>query len=385
MARFLFVVPPLVGHVNPTVGVGHELASRGHKVAWAGHASAVKPLLPGDADLLAIEAHVSAEKLDELVGRARTVRGLEAFKFLWDDFFLPLARAMRPGVEAAIERFEPSVLVVDQQAVGGALAARRRGLPWATFATTSAGVGDALAGLPRVRAWLAERLAELEREAGLAAVAEPDVSPHLVVAFSTAALAGAVDRYPAHVRFVGPSFARRPQPAPFPWEALRPGPRVLVSLGTVNAHTGGRFYAATLEALGGGPVQVILAAPPELVGAVPDNVLCRARVPQVDLLPHVQAVVCHGGHNTVCEALAHRLPLVVAPIKDDQPIVAQQVVEAGAGLRLKFGRVTPADIKDAVGRVLHEPAFRDAAARIQASFAEAGGERRAADLLEALV
>ncbi|GDY39982.1 hypothetical protein SANT12839_008640 [Streptomyces antimycoticus] len=34
--RFLFVVPPLVGHVNPTLGVAAELTARGHQVAWAG-------------------------------------------------------------------------------------------------------------------------------------------------------------------------------------------------------------------------------------------------------------------------------------------------------------------------------------------------------------
>ena len=36
MSRFLFVVPPMAGHVNPTLPVGRELAARGHEVAWAG-------------------------------------------------------------------------------------------------------------------------------------------------------------------------------------------------------------------------------------------------------------------------------------------------------------------------------------------------------------
>ncbi|MDV9201520.1 glycosyltransferase, partial [Streptomyces sp. Wh19] len=34
MSRFLFVVPPLVGHINPTVGVAAELVASGHAVAW---------------------------------------------------------------------------------------------------------------------------------------------------------------------------------------------------------------------------------------------------------------------------------------------------------------------------------------------------------------
>jgi len=94
--------------------------------------------------------------------------------------------------------------------------------------------------------------------------------------------------------------------------------------------------------------------------------------------------VCHGGHNTTCEALAHGLPLVIAPIKDDQPIVADQVVAAGAGLRVKFGRVTPDELAAAVRRVLSEPAFRANAERIRDSFRAAGGAGEAARLLEAL-
>lgn len=92
----------------------------------------------------------------------------------------------------------------------------------------------------------------------------------------------------------------------------------------------------------------------------------------------------HGGHNTVCEALARGLPLVVAPIRDDQPVVAQQVVAAGAGVRVRFGRVRPRDIAEAVDAVLSRPAYRAAARRIQASFAAAGGPAAAARALEEL-
>ncbi|RSS84578.1 glycosyltransferase, partial [Streptomyces sp. WAC05292] len=50
MSAFLFVVPPLVGHVNPLVGVASELAARGHRVAWAGDPELVRRLAgPGAA------------------------------------------------------------------------------------------------------------------------------------------------------------------------------------------------------------------------------------------------------------------------------------------------------------------------------------------------
>jgi len=87
----------------------------------------------------------------------------------------------------------------------------------------------------------------------------------------------------------------------------------------------------------------------------------------------------------VCETLANGLPLVVTPIRDDQPIIAQQVADAGAGIRLRFGRLRAGDLRDAVTSVLAPgSAYRTAAVRVQESFAAAGGAASAADHLEKL-
>lgn len=385
MARFLFVVPPLVGHTNPTVSVARALEARGHEVAWVAHPRAVRPLLPPDAKLFELDDHVPEDRWNEANREARALRGLGALKFLWEEFFLPLARGMQRGVDAAVAAFAPSVMVVDQQALAGGIVARKRALPWATFATTSAGVIDPLAGLPMVRAWLDEHFVRLQSDAGLAPAPSPDRSPRLVVAFTTPDLVGASEPFPEHYRFVGPAFTERPETAPFPWDALDAGKkRVLVSIGTVNFEVGERFYRVVVEALGDTDVQVVLVAPPRLFDAVPSNIILRPFVPQLALLGRVDAVVCHGGHNTVAETLAHGLPLVVLPIKDDQPVVADQVDRAGAGVRLKFGRVQAPELRAAVTRVLGEPSFAEAARRIQASFVAAGGARRAAEHLEGL-
>ncbi|RMG19390.1 MAG: glycosyltransferase [Deltaproteobacteria bacterium] len=384
MARFLFVVPPLTGHVNPTVAVGAELRDRGHEVAWAAHPRKVGPLLPEGARLLPLDDRLEEGLYERMTDQANRVRGLAALKFLWEAFLIPLARAMRPQVEAHVEAFAPDVLVVDQQAIAGALVARRRGLPWATSCTTSAGVTDPLAGLPRIQAWLQDSLARLQREAGLEVVEAPDLSPHLVLVFSTPALVGPKRRFPDHYAFVGPALGARPGGA-FPEHLLTdPRPKILLTLGTVNRKRGERFYRTVAQAFEGAPWLGILVAPAEQAPDLPENVHRFDWVPQLAILPHLDAVVCHGGHNTVCEALAHGLPLVVAPVKDDQPVVAAQVEATGAGLRLKFGRLRPETLREAVARVLQEPTFAAAARRIAHSFASAGGANAAADRLEAL-
>jgi len=382
MARFLFVVPPLTGHINPTLSVGHLLAERGHEVAWVGHPSKVRPLLGPTDHLFALEERISRETLAQLSHKSTTLRGLAAMKFLWEDVLVPLGRSMQPGVRQAVRDFSPDVIIADQQGLAGAIVARQTGLAWATLATSAAGLIEM--PLPLVWDWVLAQLADLQREAGLDPVERPDISERLMVVFTTTALAGEGD-YPDHYRFVGPSILDRGPETDFPWERLRESKRLLVSLGTVNAERGASFYGKVVEALADEPVQVILSAPRALLPALPDNFLARDYVPQLALLPHVDAVVCHAGQNTVSEALAHGRPLVVTPIKDDQGLIATQVVNAGAGLRVRWGRLRTADLQAAIRRVLAEPSFGEAAARIQRSFVEAGGAARAADLVEELL
>jgi UDP:flavonoid glycosyltransferase YjiC (YdhE family) len=383
MARFLFVVPPLTGHINPTLSVGHLLAERGHDVAWAGHASRLRDLLRPTDRLFALDERISGEDLAALGEKSTTLRGLAAMKFLWEDVLVPLGRAMQPGVRQAVRDFAPDVIVADQQALAGAIVARQSGRPWATFTTSAAGLIEM--PLPLVWDWVLTQLSDLQREAGLpTVVARPDISEHLMVVFTTVALAGEAD-YPARYRFVGPSITDRGQDTPFPWESLAHGKRLLVSLGTVNAERGADFYRKLVEALAAEPVQVILSAPRALLPPLPDHFLARDYVPQLALLPHVDAVVCHAGQNTGSEALAHGRPLVVTPIKDDQGLIATQVVNAGAGLRVRWGRLRAADLGAAIRRVLSEPAFAEGAARVRQSFVDAGGAPRAADLLEELL
>jgi MGT family glycosyltransferase len=387
--KALFVVPPLAGHINPTVAVAAELAARGHQVAWTGPAEVLPRLLPAGATLLPSGDRAGPAGYGSLHAHWRDLRGVAALRFLWEEALIPLAHAMLPGVEAAVDAFAPDVLVVDQQAIAGAVVARRRGLSWATSATTSAEFTRPFAGFPRVGEWVADRIAALLTDLGAPGSGDPRFSDHLVLVFSTAELVGADETYPGHYAFVGPALSTRPlDGSAFPWRRLDPvRRRVLLSLGTLNREAGGRFYATVLQAAErlADRAQLILVAPADVVGEVPDHVLLLEHVPQLQLLPHLDAVVCHGGHNTVCEALAHGLPLVVAPIRDDQPIVAQQVAAAGAGTRVRFGRPRADELHDALVAALDDPAHRWAARRIQASFAAAGGAVTAADRLEKLI
>ncbi|GBQ02507.1 glycosyl transferase [Streptomyces spongiicola] len=404
MSRYLFVVPPLVGHVNPLVGVAAELAARGHPVAWAGVPELVRRLAGPDARVFPSPA--SWAEADRPV-RPADIRGPEALRFLWERFLVPLADAMADGVREAVLAFRPDVVVADQQAPAGALVAERLGVPWATSATTPAEFTDALAGMPKAAAWIDGLLRELRSRIGdPEGAADPRFSPRLVLAFTVQELAGPPARGGDAIRWVGPSLGARPPLADFPWEWLDAGrATVLVTLGTANTGAGGRFLTACAEALRARAdrLQAVVVDPegalrgrpgtagacgssPEAAGARgvrPDgDLLALPAVPQLALLEHVDAVVCHAGHNTVVEALGHGVPLVVAPIRDDQPVVAAQVCAAGAGVRVRFGRATAARIGSAVDAVLYDPGHRAAARAVGTALHAAGGAAAAADHLE---
>ncbi|MCX4869851.1 glycosyltransferase [Streptomyces sp. NBC_00257] len=389
MSRYLFVVPPLVGHVNPAVGTAAALAARGHDIAWAGPPELVRRLAGPEAHVFpcvpsdSVPGHAA-----EIKGRTAELKGPAAFQFLWESFLIPLADDMAPRIRAAIEKFGPDVVVADQQTVAGGIVAESLGLTWVTSATTSAELVNPLAGMPRVAAWLDGLLEALRgRIADGRGTADPRTSPHGVLAYTTRALLGPVE-LPEHVWLVGPSLADRPAPADFPWEWLEGADRtVLVSLGTANADATAPFLNAAVQALSGmAGVRAVIVDPAGCVSGAGENILLRRHVPQLPLLAHVDAAVCHAGHNTVCESLWHGVPLVVAPIRDDQPIVAGQVTAAGAGVRLRFGRADARRIADAVGTVLNEAAgHREAARAVGRSFRAAGGSETAADHLEALL
>ncbi|WP_372411589.1 glycosyltransferase [Streptomyces luteireticuli] len=378
MSRFLFVVPPLAGHVNPAAAVAAELAARGHRVAWAAAPEAVRDAVGADAEVYpcAAPAHVP---------RPPGLRGAKALRFLWEDYLVPLAEAMTPGTREAVAAFRPDVLVADQQALAGALAAERSGVRWATSATTPAEVGGAVT-LPGVESWVRSRLAGLrERFGDPGATHDPRFSPDLVLAYTVAELAEAT--VPG-VRFVGSALHTRRMVPDFPWEWLdRDRVTVLVSLGTVNTDNGGRFLAECAAAVRDRAhrLQAVINDPGGVLdGAADDSVLTLPGVPQLDLLPRVSAVVCHAGHNTVVESLWQGVPLVVAPIRDDQPFVADRVAAAGAAVRVRFGRADRAGLGAALDTVLDGPDHRAAARRLRDRLRAAGGAGAAAGHLEAL-
>jgi UDP:flavonoid glycosyltransferase YjiC (YdhE family) len=92
--------------------------------------------------------------------------------------------------------------------------------------------------------------------------------------------------------------------------------------------------------------------------------------------------VSHCGTNSVHESLAVGTPIVGIPMFADQLDWAVRVADAGAGVWLDKTRFGADDLNQAIVRVLSDPSFAQSMPRLQRAFADAGGVRRAADIIE---
>jgi UDP:flavonoid glycosyltransferase YjiC (YdhE family) len=382
VARFLFVVVPLVARVWPAVAIGGALAAAGHDVAWCGPDSDLRPLVGPDAAIY---------PTGKRGFRQPSQMGMAAVRELWDDYVMPLNRFIQGPVERAVAEYRPDVVVADQYALAGALAAHRHRIRWATLCS---GVLELTPPAePGLQEWIAAKLALAWQAAGLPAADGLDLrfSPYLVIATTVRALTGTAP-LPAHWVLIGAALgARRTDPG-FRWDWWDPGRRhVLVTAGTVSAHLMAAhlvrdFFARVMAALEplAGRVQAVLNTTADAVPEPPPHVLVAPRVPMLDLMPRLDAVICQAGQSTVNEALVHGVPLVVAPIRLAEPITAEHVTRAGAGLAVSFAEATPAQLTAAVTAVLDEPGYRARARRLCEQFAAAGGTGTAAARLAAL-
>jgi UDP:flavonoid glycosyltransferase YjiC (YdhE family) len=373
LSRFLFVVLPLAGHINAPLAVSDALLGEGHEVAWCGPETFLRPLVGPDATVYPTGRRYYPEQ-----GQ----RGLAALRTLWEAYLVPLAHFVLPVAERAVTEFRPDVVVADQHALAGALVAHRHGLPWASLALGALELTRPLRSDPDVEALVRTNLNHVRTLAGLAPDdgVDPRFSPHLVLGFTTSALTGSA-ALPDTCVLVGPAIGRRGIEAAFDWDWLDdPRRHVLVTVGTLADGIARDFLDRSVRALRdlADRVRAVVVAPADAVADPPDHILVTPRVPLLELMPRLDAVVCHGGMGTVCDALTHGVPLVIAPIRHDQPVVADQVVAAGAGVRIGFFESTPEQVRAAVTTVLDDPSHRAAAGRVAESFAAAGGAPAAA-------
>lgn len=391
MKRVLFCVLPEQGHLNPCIGPAQRLQARGLQVAFhgagvlaaqllrAGPFSQLGPATAPRHDTLRRGAQF-AERIRDAAWLRRWIRAL-----LIDQ----VADQVAP-LRALIREWQPDVIVIDPLCYAAAIAAETEQCRWVALSNSLNPVLPAALDselLATVRELAPARCALFERFAVAAQFRGCDVlSPYLTIAFTTEALVGTP---PGGVTLVGPSLPTtvRGDEIDFPWARLDAGlPLVYLSFGSQIYHQP-ELFAKVTAALRDLPLQLVLSA-----GELADSLTCAtlgARTvivryaPQLALLRRARLFITHGGANSVMEALACGVPLLISPLCNDQFHQAHFIERAGVGRHLDLRDASCEDIAAAVQSLLGPGAHHERLEAIQASYCRDGADE-AARLISAL-
>ncbi|MFD2797212.1 macrolide family glycosyltransferase [Promicromonospora vindobonensis] len=386
MSTIAFLNIGMHGYVNPTLPVVAELVRRGHTViyhsspAFAGplEAAGAKVHLYSGPDQPALDPPIP---LAMLGGLAQT------------------AVDLLPSVLADLRAARPDLVVHGAACPWGAVVARELGVPAASTFTTFAfnrqvpspcrASGELLAAAAArphlARGYLRARRA-LRRgydTSGLPLIDLMNAREPLNLVFTSRSFQPGADAFGPSYRFVGASVGARPTDPAFAPDRLA-GPVLYASLGTVFDAKPAllRSFVTALAPLGRTVVLATGHTDPAVLGPLPDHVVARRSVPQLQVLSQAALFVTHGGMNSVNEAMQAGVPTLVVPQGADQPLVARRVTELGAGLTVSTEDATAERVNALARRLLDEPHFREAAGVQRAAQQEAGGYLRAADELE---
>jgi MGT family glycosyltransferase len=291
------------------------------------------------------------------------------------------APALAPDLRDIAEDFRPDLMMRDRGEFAAWVVGDALGVP---VVTTTFGLVPPLAD---ERDAAGAEFQELRRSQGL----EPD--PDLETLYAGPVLVPAPESYAdptvdvlRTVSFVQPMLHDGTSDAGVPsWVTDLGGrPVVYVTLGNIFNHEA--TFRPFLEALADEPVDVIVtvgrSVVPASLGVWPTSVHIVQYIPQTQLLPRVDVVVCHAGFNTVMGALAAGRPLVLAPMSADQPGHAQRCAALGVGRVVDGTMLDPDEIRAATRAVLNDASYREAAERVQREIADLPDLRATADIAE---
>ena len=116
------------------------------------------------------------------------------------------------------------------------------------------------------------------------------------------------------------------------------------------------------------------ALTPEDIGPTPDNVTLIPFAPQLRVLSHADYFITHAGTGSAMEALYYGVPCVCIPQMDEQMLTARQMVRLGvASTSMLRAEVSEDSLRDALMRLIEEPHYRESAQRLARQMRETGG------------
>ena len=419
MARVLISTFGSSGDLNPYLAIAQILKARGHDPVIATLDAYGPRILRRGFGFRAVRPRIEPDPA--IV--AKIMEPTKGMAFLVREVLIKQLREAYQDLGAAADELRPDLLLTHPCSFAGGLVAETRDLPWissilAPISLFSADDPSAFERAPwllpaqrrfkpvtKLLLTLGRRLTDpwmapyhaLRAELGLAKAASPLFeglwSPQGVLALYSPILGAPQLDWPANVAVTGfpvdDGGAMDGAPLGMPPDLrqfLDAGPPPLVfALGSAAAFRPGNFFdvaAAAARDLGRRAVLVLGEAPQTHIAGGGDLFVCRSAPAFAELFPRAAVVIHQGGVGTLARALASGKPSLVVPFAFDQPDNAARAVRLGGALSIPRHRWTRARAVKQLRRLLDDPAFTHAAARIGAAIRAEAGAAGAVDVIE---
>ncbi|MET9265537.1 glycosyltransferase [Amycolatopsis sp. NPDC004079] len=364
--RLMFSSGAGYSHIAPMLPLAQAARKAGDEVAFVTGPEAMRYLENTGLQAVSVGRPSDPAAAAAMWQRAREemagMTAAERLSHLVAEYMVGLGAAARlDDMVEFVRDWRPDFIIANLAERAAVMAACLVGVPYAMHA-----IGPPKSAATMERAW--EVANGLVRQRGLDGLPPRDTVPYLDFWPEGLSPADVPWEYPTRWPLLPADVVPTPGPRPAVLDRLPYDRTVYVTLGTThNARPG--VLEGMVAALRDEPVNVVATIGRDgdvgRFGEQPDHVRIEQFVPQTQLLPAVDAVVCHGGSATVLGALAHGVPLVVSPLAADHFEVAAQVRAAEAGIVADSGD----GILDAVQTVLGEQKYRVSAESLAAQIA----------------
>ena len=415
MTHFGLLCPTLSGHLNPMTTLGYELKQRGHRVTLVGTLDAQSKVLAAGLEFQAIgEVEFPAGSTADSSAKLGQLSGLAAFRYTVA-LFKQITTTLLQEAPSVLRGAGVEALIIDQTSFGGSTVAQLLDLPFISVCcalmlnedpnvppfNTSWSYHSNLWARLRNQAGhklmssiakpITELVAEYRQQCNLPLFSHPndDYSQLAQLCQQPAEFEFPRQSLPTCFHFTGPySNPVSREPTFFPFDKLTKQPLIYASLGTLQNRLLGTFQTIA-EACQDLDVQLVIAlgggSTPELLPPLPGSPLVVGFAPQLELLQRTTLTITHAGMNTTLESLSNGVPMVAIPIANDQPGVAARIAWTGAGEVVPLERLSASKLRSSIDRVLQEDSYKKNALRLQQAIKQAGGVKRACDIIEQAV
>ena len=412
MTHFAIACPESPGHMNPMTTLLKELQQRGHEITWFGLADRAQLVRErGFRSVVIGEDEFPPGSYDSILRELGEKSGLDALRYTIESF----RRGVQVGLDECpklIRECGATALLADETVLSARSVAEQLQLPWIsvcnalpmhpdpdlppggfgwTYGTTHYHRLRNRFGYFFCRKLMSKIDKAIRNFRTLHALPHYHLLRGNASRLATIAQISRQFDYPRQEQsdwfhYVGALHdASSRAKVEFPYERLNDQPLIYASMGTAQNRLYSIFHVIA-EACRDVPAQLVISmgggGRPGDLGPLAGNPIVVEFAPQLELIQRASLVITHAGMNTAAESIAHGVPMVAIPVTNDQPGVAARIVRAGCGLSVPLSKATASRVGRNVKQLLANERFSVRAKEMAAANRQAGGVKRAADLIE---